>query len=280
MSVTSLLKEDTPFKRWLHTNLPLSVICTKLQEHNFTMKREPLIVRPDGPINYPLGGMAFTYGLRWWIMPDLKDWIRGTAAIHGLKAAGMTDAFVSHFKDYSALGALLLAEFDRMGRIHEVWQVLDKDMNYVPHDPTYANTINDVGALCETIEPVLNRHDVSGHIVPNPTFTGSLLVGGADAQLIIDHTMFDVRTTMKKEPAQLTNFYQQISYLLLDVYDHYRIENLAWYYSRQRAMFVYPVDAILPDVTGLRHRLLGFLYEQKNQKEPTSEMIDISFRLS
>ncbi len=277
MSLTSLLHGDSPLKRWFHAHLSLPVVCQTLDSHNFTMKKEPIIIRPDGKINFPLCGSAFAYGLRWWVSPDLDRWVRHTTAWKGLGQAGLRRQFLAHFKGFSPLGAVLLAEYEGMGRSGKVTQLLDKNMNYIPHDKVYENTINDVGALCQTIGEVFTNQDVAGAFHPNPTFAGSYYVGGADAQLVSGTTIYDVRTTLKGKPATLNNFYQQIAYLLLDFDDTYRIDTLAWYYSRQRALFVYPVAEIVPDVSGLRRQLLSFLQKRQAHRPVQKALQHISF---
>ncbi len=278
MSVTKLLNEDSPFKRWLHTNLPLGSFCKLLEDHNRTMKRQRLIVRPVGQIDFARSGMAFTYGLRWWIKETLSDWLPGTVAWGGLKTWNLNDPFLAHFQTFSPLGAVLLAEFDKIGRGYGRGEpILDEQMNYLPHDPTFENTIEDVGALCRTLSEVFNRDQFSTPIHSNPTFAGSEMVKGADAQLITGRTLFDVRTTLRKEPANLRNMYQQISYLLLDFDDRYGIEQLAWYYSRQRAYFIYPVETLVPDVVAMRQKLYTFLSDQKSRPGRERPTTDVSF---
>lgn len=68
--------------------------------------------------------------------------------------------------------------------------------------------------------------------------------------------------------------YQQISYLLLDFDARYGIEQLAWYYSRQRACFIYPVETLVPDVIAMRQKLYTFLSDQKSRpgrERPTTD---------
>lgn len=86
----------------------------------------------------------------------------------------------------------------------------------------------------------------------NPAFgKGSQLVGGADADLIIDDKLIDIKTTKKLE-FSLSDFCQVVGYLLLHriggVTSHnedFRIEQLGIYYSRYGYMFLFNVKDLI-----------------------------------
>ena len=86
----------------------------------------------------------------------------------------------------------------------------------------------------------------------NPTFgKGSQLVGGADADLIIDDKLIDVKTTKKLE-LSLSDFCQIIGYLLLhriggtsSCSGEFKIEQLGIYYSRYGYLFLLNVKDLV-----------------------------------
>lgn len=81
---------------------------------------------------------------------------------------------------------------------------------------------------------------------PNPSFSGSGMVGGADADWMIGDTLVDCKST-----EQLTNpwirdaVFQLLGYTLLDFDDALRIRRLAIWLPRRRALQTWNLDQIL-----------------------------------
>lgn len=88
----------------------------------------------------------------------------------------------------------------------------------------------------------------------NPAFgKGSQLVGGADADLIIDDKLIDIKTTRKLE-LTLSAFCQIIGYLLLhriggisSQSEAFTIEQLGIYYSRYGYLFLFNVKGLISE---------------------------------
>ena len=86
----------------------------------------------------------------------------------------------------------------------------------------------------------------------NPTFgTGSMLVGGADADLIIDDKIIDVKTT-KKWSMRRRAFNQLLGYYTLLQIDHIEhidpkpeIQRLSIYFSRHGVMHTYQIRDLI-----------------------------------
>lgn len=97
----------------------------------------------------------------------------------------------------------------------------------------------------DALQPLL---DAPG-VVLNPTFTGSLLVGGADADLIVDRCLIEIKTT--KTATFATEWLQQaLGYTLLDLDDTYGIEAVAIYLSRQRLLLRWSLADLLGVTVG------------------------------
>lgn len=80
-----------------------------------------------------------------------------------------------------------------------------------------------------------------------PTFDGSLDVGGADADMILDGLLVDVKTTTApKITAEM--LHQLVGYALLDYSDRYAVREVAVYLSRQRRLVRWPLDGLLEDL--------------------------------
>ena len=75
----------------------------------------------------------------------------------------------------------------------------------------------------------------------NPTFDGSLDIGGADADLIVNGTLIDIKATItqKIRPDWL---WQLLGYVLLDYSDHHRINSIGLYMARQGIFFQWDLE--------------------------------------
>ena len=83
----------------------------------------------------------------------------------------------------------------------------------------------------------------------NPTFDGSGFVGGADADLIVDGCLVDIKTTIN--PMQDADWiYQILGYVLLDWHDENHIQEVAVYLSRQSCLLRWPLDDLLSELMG------------------------------
>ena len=80
--------------------------------------------------------------------------------------------------------------------------------------------------------------------VLNPTFDGSKDVGGADADLIIENTLIEIKTTTKLEiPGKW--ILQLLGYVLLDYSDSLKIDSIGLYMARQGKMFTWSVEEVI-----------------------------------
>ena len=76
----------------------------------------------------------------------------------------------------------------------------------------------------------------------NPTFQGSLDVGGADADIIVDKTIIDFKCTAKIDATTLRSAaLQLLGYILLDYEGKYGISNIMVYLPRQRDSWHMPL---------------------------------------
>ena len=110
--------------------------------------------------------------------------------------------------------------------------------------PHLQPTVDDVAAIAASIPSMIPKGPM-GAIYLNPTFSGSSDVGGADANMITGSTLWDIRTTAKRNPLTLDHIIQQVGYCLLDYYGKYQIQEIAWYYTRQQCLFTHPVEALV-----------------------------------
>ena len=78
----------------------------------------------------------------------------------------------------------------------------------------------------------------------NPTFEGSSDVGGADADLIVDGTLIDIKTTVNPriEPDWIR---QLLGYVLLDYSDRHQISSIGLYMARQGILFEWGLEDVI-----------------------------------
>jgi len=222
----------------------------------FKVESEMLV--PPRSKRYALVGTAFDYLLRFFL-EDLNpvtvtsQWV-AEGAIDKLDplddddrtylkiARKIIDSAKSHLTaslrskaitDSLLMSSLLLAQIDPLRRAGY------RDPNLgVVHD----EDIEELRSLIKIVDPGWFR--AKKHCLLNPTFgDASAMVGGADADLIIDGTLIDIKTT--KEPKlKKIDYHQLIGYLLLHriggadgLPANRRITDLAIYYSRYGQFF-------------------------------------------
>lgn len=86
------------------------------------------------------------------------------------------------------------------------------------------------------------------HIL-NPTFMGSAYVGGADADLVVDGCLIDIKTSTFPQ-IKAEYLHQLAGYLLLDFEDKLHIDSLGIYMARQGELVKWPVPDFLHELTG------------------------------
>lgn len=83
----------------------------------------------------------------------------------------------------------------------------------------------------------------------NPTFAGSIDIGGADADIIVDGCLIDIKTSISSQ-IRAEYLYQLAGYLLLDYDDHYSFNSVSIYMARQGLLFRWPVSEFVYELTG------------------------------
>ena len=83
----------------------------------------------------------------------------------------------------------------------------------------------------------------------SPTFDGSLDVGGANADLILDGCLIEMKSTINPRVPNLW-LYQLLGYVFLDYSDRYQIHDVGLYLARQGVMFQWPLSELLNRLAG------------------------------
>lgn len=86
--------------------------------------------------------------------------------------------------------------------------------------------------------------ELAGPSYMNPTFEGSRLVGGADADMIVTGTLIDLKTT-DGQVAPAWWLRQLLGYALLDFSDTYAIDSIGFYFARQGHLSLTDLDRFI-----------------------------------
>lgn len=110
----------------------------------------------------------------------------------------------------------------------------------------------------------------------NPVLAGSRYVGGADADIVIDGCLWEIKTTfLRKAPGKW--FYQLLGYVLLDFDDALSIDHAGLLFPRQGAEISWPLSRLIQELSGkgdlslpeirreLHRRLMGLKPGHANQ---------------
>lgn len=90
-------------------------------------------------------------------------------------------------------------------------------------------------------------HGISATL--NPKFAGSTDIGGADADLITDGCLWEIKTT-KQRGAQREWLRQLLGYVLLDYEDEHAIDRVGLLLQRQGTRFSWPVNELIAELSG------------------------------
>lgn len=289
MSLTGELHlKTTPLRIWFDRTFP-------------TFKAVQPSARWTGPLGVaPLAsvpwrgrvGTAFDYRVRWWwpwtpsvrligmeaVAPiflgenstdSLRRYLDTTIA--SLAATTSRGEPSDDVEDHLARAALVLAQLETVQRSH------------LPPDPAStgiakgasveamlatqdARAVDDVIALSRAARDPLARF-VNRSAVLNPTFSWSNRVGGADADLIVDGCLLELKTScdtgLTGEVAR-----QLLGYILLDGDDRYQIRDLAVFYARRPQVLRWPVAEFV-DACSARSVGVAVLRAEVNALLPT-----------
>ena len=90
-----------------------------------------------------------------------------------------------------------------------------------------------------------------GRAILNPTFDGSGDIGGADADLIVDDCLIEMKATVNPSTSMgRQKLYQLLGYVLLDFSDRYLIRSAGFYFVRQGVMARWPLTDLLETLSG------------------------------
>ena len=129
------------------------------------------------------------------------------------------------------------------------------------------NYIEDLSNLMEEASPFFSKYDLTKLIV-GPNFSGSIAVGGADADFIYDRCLYDIKTTKQPQQNLAKNLRQILAYALIDFSDEFELTEVGLYFSRQAHFISWPIDRLIPVCTGnISANIFSLREDLKNKLE-------------
>ena len=267
MSLTSELRSPTsPVSRWFAAHLAPAAVEDCIRYVNDVVGQRRALRPPH--TDPPLAGMAFDYVFRWLLGPleataahqgalicEMEGWIGAHSIVDALIVAGDTQPDLG----LRSRLAICLSWFEMMFRSGQLPQALASFFGQEMRASVIAElqaaapvaTVKDIAQLATTI-PSVWGDDLTLPFVLNPTFAGSELVGGADADWIAGHTLYDCKCSGKRRPFAASHLHQILGYVLLDSTNQYEIQRVGWYFARQQMRVTLPLLALLERLCGTR----------------------------
>ena len=106
---------------------------------------------------------------------------------------------------------------------------------------------DEIQTLIRGAEPEFPMNNTE--IVLGPTFTGSQCAGGADADIILDGCLYDIKTTANPNNNFPDHIRQILGYLLLDWDNTYEIKQVGFYFSRQCRKISWDAEHLISQTT-------------------------------
>jgi hypothetical protein len=296
MSLTSLLRSGRgPVWDWFEATLPETQrLCTSA---NRALRgggtKEPCAVPPVPGTDHGLVGTAVGYLLSAHLRPDALDrTVARSAAMlldHPLRRAEISPSVIERLavarivklqpwqrtpdsEQWSELCRLvvILARFEQYFRagpavlpyLVEPLTTHGDDLDELAASLVNESSKRDLDALGRaTVEDHVRIREASElHI--GPTFAQSLALGGADADLIYDGTLVDLKSTFQARIVGRDEVWQLIGYLLADTDDSYSIARVGFAALRRRRSIFWVADDLIREVADGQTRSTGQLREE------------------
>lgn len=277
---THLRDSKSPVNRFIQEQFPNTKTAPFLVDARKQMRASETIRTPDADaLPWSTIGIAMDYRIRYYFdVTPVDDLIAyygpifmraGDAATAYGDLMYLTHDFFHNLENFTnqcqpVARRLPAVEEDVLNRYCIVLALFEEvfrtgSLSY--NSPLAKEMFNDVDDLLAVAEPIwlddmrqLSWRFYEGfshlleltHIL-NPTFDGSPDVGGADADLIVDGALIDIKTS-KNQRIDAYFIRELLGYTLLDYSDRYHIDSIGLYMSRQGILFKWSLDEVFGDL--------------------------------
>lgn len=253
MSLTSELKNpQSNIVRYLDGILDQHMVDKFIHEHNSILCKAK-IIQPLKDSNLMLVGLSMIYAFYYQMMNrwDYKNTIagRGVDYILGSKNHNHFDTILSQISnnEQKAFISLILSCSESYARNQKIFPEIVPFINskILPisgidkYNELWTDSVQDVCNLVDSFN--LGWIDgLKGHkIHRNVSFKDSYKVGGADAQMVCNGSLIDIRTSKLFRPFTKKDLYQQLAYCLFDSDNKWNIQEIIWIYPRHQMFLRY-----------------------------------------
>jgi hypothetical protein len=274
-----LADRGSPVRQWLESQFPNTRPVALNANRELRAAEKSCAVPPPDGSDSALVGTAVDYLIRAQIGPDvLSDTVSRNAArflsVEFPHAAGLEqqarDVITmlapwdrplddTEFEEL-AVACLALARFEQWYRAGPAVAVYIREpLRELPERATARDLVNaTVRPPCVADLVALGRAAVADHtdvfaaeqIYANPTFSQSIALGGADADLVCDGLLIDWKATKKTDVVGRSELWQLLGYAFADADDRHRIERVGISALRWRHRVVWPLDRLLVELAG------------------------------
>lgn len=295
MSLTSMLSDNAEVK-FLFSTLPnFKGLCKTLNDDGvaFPKGMSPIADLVEGA-NASNVGMAYDYWLRAYLQRINKDFEEPILAadkamkqlIWGLTRSGMEDSLSEITEEFNTSREIRrkYSQGDNVDehRLYEACVFLGYIEAYFRSGYVRPNGYNvdarevrDLSQIAHMTMGVESFFKKESRILYNPTFGEmSELVGGADADFVIDNMLVDIKT-VRRFGYQVDHIRQLIGYYVLSKFDKsfpVKIERIGVFFSRFNRFVYLNIDDIKTvfDLEGFENRFLGILQKSTDRVKPMS----------
>lgn len=221
--------------------------------------RVRLLLAPQDPAGFVAATGARDLARRWRQPSPGAAWTELVEAVADIQTEPSGDRERGALPSSATVARLcgLLALYEQLYRVPEAYLTnhpllhagpdagLDEHLGLVDD-----RLVSDVAAL--TLLLTESQPDLDGrhhHVVSNPIFDRSNDLGGADADLIIEGTLLELKTVKTPALNKIT-VWQLLGYLLADTTDRHQIREVGWYFSRHGYLWRLPVEELLARLHG------------------------------
>lgn len=266
MSLVGILKQrHSPVRCWFEERLP----NLKPLQAAWRGAGRPTIVCPNG-VDRGTVGTAFDYRLRYLFgTTPVNRLVAGLGARSRGEWAPFADALDAAVERLRPIDRTLLSDEEtELARYCWVLALFEARFRMKGRYPTPLDTlgpeagldallglappggIEDLAALVSLLHGSELAKLAGRPCQLNPMFRRSSVIGDADADIVVDGMLLDVKTTRNHTMENRHDGYQLLGYLLLDEDDALHIDTVGFYLSRVPALLSWPVAELLPLVAG------------------------------
>lgn len=283
MSLTSHLENPrSPVRAWFERNLgETRSVVLAANEALCGKPRRPCLIQPPSGCDVGLVGTAVDYLVRAVLQPAALEQTTARDGAASLGAGGMrlereAVATIEQLEPCRTAPTddglrqlcrmcLVLARFEQFYRAGVF--VIAYVRTPLVDNPTldvYADRVVPAACLDDLVRlapaAIEDHQDLqsAAPLVLNPTFTLSVGLGGADADLIASGLLLDLKSTARPSGVLTrVDVWQLVGYVLADAEDEYAIHSVGISALRRRRWVTWPIDDLLAALSGHPHRPLA-----------------------